>query len=58
MIRKWQSYYYSYKSFIESDYWIELHKVKKELSQAAELEFYTDILKSVEFDYLAELINT
>ena len=48
---------YSYKSFMESDYWIELRKAAKELLDATEVGFYPDIPKPIEFDYLEELVD-
>ena len=48
---------YSYKSFMESDYWIELRKAAKELLDATEIGFYPDIPKPIEFDYLQELVD-
>ena len=48
---------YSYKSFMESDYWIELRKAAKELLDATEIGFYPDIPKPIEFDYLEELVD-
>ena len=48
---------YSYKSFMESDYWIELRKAAKELLDATEVGFYPDIPKPIEFDYLQELVD-
>ena len=48
---------YSYKSFMESDYWIELRKAAKELLDATEIGFYPDIPKPIEFDYLVELFD-
>ena len=48
---------YSYESFMESDYWIELRKAAKELLDATEIGFYPDIPKPIEFDYLEELVD-
>ena len=48
---------YSYESFMESDYWIELRKAAKELLDATEVGFYPDIPKPIEFDYLEELVD-
>ena len=48
---------YCYKSFMESDYWIELRKAAKELLDATEVGFYPDIPKPIEFDYLEELVD-
>ena len=48
---------YSYESFMESDYWIELRKAAKELLDATEVGFYPDIPKPIEFDYLVELFD-
>ena len=48
---------YSYESFMESDYWIELRKAAKELLDATEIGFYPDIPKPIEFDYLVELFD-
>ena len=48
---------YSYESFMESDYWIELRKAAKELLDAIEVGFYPDIPKPIEFDYLQELVD-
>ena len=48
---------YSYESFMESDYWIELRKAAKELLDATEVGFYPDIPKPIEFDYLQELVD-
>ena len=48
---------YSYKSFMESDYWIELRKAAKELLDATEVGFYPDTPKPIEFDYLEELVD-
>ena len=48
---------YSYESFMESDYWIELRKAAKELLDAIEVGFYPDIPKPIEFDYLEELVD-
>ncbi|PCL19948.1 hypothetical protein CPT77_10110 [Snodgrassella alvi] len=48
---------YSYKSFMGSDYWIELRKAAKELLDATEVGFYPDIPKPIEFDYLQELVD-
>ncbi|WP_370577965.1 hypothetical protein ABX014_23395 [Snodgrassella alvi] len=48
---------YSYESFMESDYWIELRKAAKELLDATEVGFYPDIPKPIEFDYLVEIFD-
>ena len=48
---------YSYESFMDSDYWIELRKAAKELLDATEIGFYPDIPKPIEFDYLVELFD-
>ena len=48
---------FSYESFMESDYWIELRKAAKELLDATEVGFYPDIPKPIEFDYLEELVD-
>ncbi|MBI0068882.1 MULTISPECIES: hypothetical protein [unclassified Snodgrassella] len=48
---------YSYESFMESDYWIELRKAAKELLDATEIGFYPDIPKPIEFDYLVEIFD-